>query len=429
MSADAEDNRKRVTQYFETGWKPKDECIHLGVEVEHFVLGPGGEPVTYEPHDGLPGVREVLERLQAYYPEPSYSAEGALIGLGGPEGSVTLEPAAQLELSAAPYATITEVETAFKHFYRHVDEILAPAGCRLEAHGYHPTHKALDLPLIPKRRYGFMNDYFAHIHSHGERMMRGSASTQVSVDFSSEADAIRKMRVAAALAPVLAAIMDNTRTFEGEPNTTPIRRLQLWREVDNRRCGTPQGLFDDDFDFGRYADWLLSTSPIFVDRPAADDPEGPDLRPFYDTPAYEAYADAPMTKSDVEHLMSMFWPDVRLKRFVEVRPADSVPLPQVLGYTALVKGLFYSEESLAAIEGGIGVTDAGHWPLDAEGVNAALRNIQASGFAGEAYGRPLLAWENTLFELARQALPQDEQHYLDPLATFARDKGWWKVPA
>lgn len=419
-------NRKKVIDFFRSGSKPREQCTHLGVEVEHFVMGPSDTPVYYEPHDGLPGVRQILEHLRIYYPEPSYSASGALIGLLGEEGSVTLEPAAQLELSCAPYSSVADIEKAFNHFYQHVDEFLAPSGCRLVARGYHPTARAFDLPLIPKRRYGYMNDYFAHIHSHGERMMRGSASTQVSVDFFSEADAVRKMRVAAALSPVLAAIMDNTHVFEGETNQTPIRRLQLWREVDGRRCGTPKGLFNDGFGFASYADWLLATPPIFVDRPAASDPKGPDMRGFYEEPAAEAYADAPMSKSDVEHLISMFWPDVRLKRFVEVRPADSVPLPLVLGYTALIKGLFYSEDSLGSIERDLGVS-GGHWPITAEEVNEAIRSIQAAGFAATVYGRSLATWEHELFSLARAALPDDEKPYLEPLESFAHDKSWWRT--
>lgn len=418
-------NRNEVIAYFRSGSKPEAQCTHLGVEVEHFVMGPDDAPVYYEAHDGLPGVSQILEYLKVYYPEPSYSASGRLIGLVGEEGSVTLEPAAQLELSCAPYSEVADIERAFNHFYQHVDEFLGQHGCHLVARGYHPSRKAFDLPLIPKRRYGYMNDYFAHIHSHGERMMRGSASTQVSVDFSSEADAVRKMRVAAALAPVLAAIMDNTHTFEGEPNHTPIRRLQLWREVDNLRCGTPRGLFDDGFGFAEYADWLLDTPPIFIKRPAASDPTGPDMRGFYDTPARQAYADALMSRQDIEHLISMFWPDVRLKRFVEIRPADSVPLPQVLGYTALVKGLFYSEDSLAAVEAALGVSE-GHWPLTAEDINEVIKNVQQKGPDGEVYGRTLAAWEELLFSLARAALSQDEGRYLGPLESFAHSKSWWK---
>jgi glutamate--cysteine ligase len=436
------ENRQRLIAYFESGCKSADLCMKLGVEVEHFVLTDDARPVPYAPNGDHLGVAQVLEQLEPYYPEKSYSADGSLIGLLGEEGSVTLEPAAQLELSAAPYTQVSDIDVAFTHFYQHVASILEPAGCHLQAAGYHPSRKALDLTLIPKQRYRYMSDYFAYIGSHGERMMRASASTQVSVDYSSEADAVRKMRVAAALAPVLAAIMDNTQVFEGETNGTPIRRLRLWREVDNRRCGTPRGLFEPSFGFAANADWLLETSPIFVDRPAVNDPDGPSMRPGYDTPSADLYVDAPMSKDDLEHLISMFWPDVRLKKFVEVRPADSVPLPQVLGYAALVKGLFYSETSLAAIEDAIGVErgisataslDGGastdRWPLDADAVNAAVKQIQARGFSGDVYGKTLADWEQLLFDLARAALPEDEKAYLDPLEAFAHDKDWWDVTA
>lgn len=417
------ENRRKVVGFFLSGAKAQGECRHLGVEVEHYVMSDDGRAVSYDPHDGLPGVAGILEALSGYYPERSYGEGGQLIGLSGDEGSVTLEPAAQLELSAAPYTRVAQVEAAFSHFYRRVGDYLAPLGCHLEEHGYHPARKALELPLIPKRRYGFMNDYFAHIGSHGERMMRGSASTQVSVDYSSEEDAVRKMRVAEALSPVLAAIMDNTPVFEGAPNPVPIRRLQLWREVDGLRCGVPEGLFEDGFGFGAYADWLLSTPPIFVDRPAAAAPDGPALRAFFDEPASAAYADAPMSKADVEHLVSMFWPDVRLKRFVEIRPADSVALPQVLGYTALVKGIFYSPASLSAVEDAAGV-EGGRWPIGPADVDAAIRSVQEHGFSGSVYGTPLREWERLVFGCARASLDAEEAAYLDALEEFAGDKPW-----
>lgn len=146
---------------------------------------------------------------------------------------------------------------------------------------------------------------------------------------------------------------------------------------------------------------------------------------MYKTAADEGYADAPMEKDDVEHLMSMFWPDVRLKRFVEIRPADCMPLPQVLGYAALIKGLFYSEASLAAIESTLGVEDD-RWPLSSDDVSDAITSIQAHGFEGEVYGRKLADWEDTLFSLARETLPKDEAAYLSPLEEFAHDKPWWR---
>lgn len=424
-----QESQQRLVSYFESGAKGTSGCKRLGVELEHLVMFNDGTPVSYESSPERVGVRDVLAHLSHWYPQKTINEYRDLLGLLGKEGSVTLEPAAQLELSAAPYERIDDVKQAYELFYAHVYEFLSAHDAHLEALGYHPTRCAQQLKLIPKRRYNFMDAYFAHIGGHGDRMMRASASTQVSVDFADEADAVRKMRVASALAPILAAIADNTPVYEGERNGVPIRRLQLWREVDDRRCGTVPGIFEKGFGFARYADWLLNTSPIFVTRPAVDDPNGPTLRPFFDEAASTAYGDAPLEPRDVEHLISMFWPDVRLKRFVEIRPADSLPLPQMLGYAALVKGLFYHEESLRAIEEMLGVdagaaASRGAWPLNVQDVDDAIAQIQRRGFDAKTYGTTLAAWEQMLFSLARHALDVHEATYLDSLEEFASQKSW-----
>lgn len=128
----------------------------------------------------------------------------------------------------------------------------------------------------------------------------------------------------------------------------------------------------------------------------------------------------------------MFWPDVRLKHFVEVRPADSLPEDCVLGYVALVKGIFYSEASLEAIEQALRVdpsvaTTRGAWPIAEEDVDSAICQVQSHGFEGEVYGRSLRDWEELLFSLAAQALDDEEMPYLSPLRDFSRRKPWWEV--
>lgn len=422
------ENRERFVRYLSDGIKQPGGPTLLGVEVEHFVVFDDGGPVSYERHDTALGIREVLEHLSAFYPERAYGTEGDLIGLSGSDGAISLEPAAQLEFSCAPCTTVREVEAAYRRFRDAVDPFLEEHGARIVSRGYHPTRKALELELIPKQRYRFMDEYFARIGTHGERMMRSSCATQVSVDYYSEQDAVRKMRVATALAPVLAAIADNSPTFEGAANHTPLRRMQLWREVDNLRCGAIPGVFDAGFGFERYADWIMGTSPIFVTRAAAESPEGPALRAAFDQTADEAYQDAPLEDADIEHVISMFWPDVRLKRFVEVRPADCLPAECAIGYTALVKGVFYSEASLAAIERELGVED-GVWPIRIADLDNAIVSVQAFGKQGKVYGKTLESWENLLFELAEAALGADEAACLSPLRAFAHDKSWWTVEA
>lgn len=421
-----EENRRRIIRYFESGARELQGPGTLGTEVEHFVIADDGRPVTYEPADGLIGIRDVLEHIERLYPEHTRNEQGDLLGLGGPEGTVTLEPAAQIEVSVAPHVAVADVMAGYRLFRERVDPYLAKHGARLLSVGYHPTRRARELALIPKSRYDFMDRYFAHIGLHGERMMRASASTQVSVDFSSERDAVRKLRVASALAPVLTAIADNTRVFEAEANHVPLARLRLWRDVDNARCGTIPNVFSDGFGFGDYADWLLGTPPIFVTRPPVRGTSPSRVREAFDLPSSLMYADAPMGTQDIEHLVSMFWPDARLKRFVEIRPADALPEQGVAGYTALIKGLFYFESSLRAVEDALGV-EGGSWRLRAADVEKAIVSVNRRGFGGVLYGLPLSEWEDLLFSQARQALDDNEGRLLDWLEGFAHDKDWWQT--
>lgn len=399
-----------------------DVCDKLGVEVEHFVVTDEGEDVPYSSSEGT-GISDVLEYLSQFYPERMENSEGKLLGLESEDGSITLEPAAQVEISIAPFSDVEDIVAAYERFRSRIDPFLAQHGMHIVHGGYHPTKKAFDLTLIPKKRYAFMDAYFTEIGTVGHRMMRGSASTQVSVDFHDEADAVRKMRIANVLAPILAVVADGTQVFEAESVTSNIARFDLWRQVDPARCGVVPGLFEPGFGVSSYVDWILGTRPIFVTRPAADDPEGPALRADGGKTADELYADAPMSKEDIEHALSMFWPDVRLKRFVEIRPADSLPEAQMAGYSALVKGLFYSEESLAAIESRLGVK-GDVWPLGAKDIDDAVASIHAAGFGAQVYGSTLADWVKFLFGLAEVALPAKEKAYLQPLYEFATNKFW-----
>lgn len=417
-----QENKQALVAYFTEGAKGDKPLGALGVEVEHFVVTAEGEyPVSYAGRsEGEFGVRDVLAHLADAYPQHTYGLEGDLIGLASDEASITLEPAAQLEISIAPYSSISRILRVYNEFRAKVDPFLAEHGCKLVTSGYHPTARALDLTLIPKQRYRFMNDYFKEIGTRGERMMRASASTQVSVDYQDEADAIRKMRIAQALAPIFASVADNTAVFEAEP-APRLARFALWRNVDNDRCGSVPGLFNEGYSFADYAEWILRTWPIFVTRPSADDPTGPNLRAVYGQSAYEAYGEAPMTRADIEHVLSMFWPDVRLKNFVEIRPADSLPAPLMAGYVALVKGIFYSQRSLQAIEEAFGVVE-GVWPLTDDSANQALKSIQEDGAEAVVCGKTLAEWQELIFEIADGALDKEDAAHLHDLVAFARGR-------
>ena len=416
-----EQNHQAIISYFQQGSQGDSLAGLLGVEVEHFVVhGNNNEPVFYEATEGGNegfGVATVLRYLSRFYPETIQGLEGDLLGLASSEASITLEPAAQIEISIAPFSSIETICEIYQKFRGYIDPFLAQHDCRLVTKGYHPSARALDLPLIPKKRYQFMNDYFKKIGTHGERMMRASASTQVSIDYKDEADAIRKMRLAQALAPLLSFIADNVEIFEGEPTDKPLERFTLWRDVDNDRCGSVPGLFDEGFGFFEYADWLLRTSPIFVTRPLANDPTSPSLRFVGKLSAAWAYADAPMNKADIEHLLSMFWPDVRLKQFIEIRPADSLPAAQVAGYAALIKGIFYSDEAIGLLEATLGVEND-VWPFNDKTADQTLETIRTSGLEGMYAGQSIGEWFDTLFRIANNYLDTTDQAFLSELSSW-----------
>lgn len=415
-----EQNREAFISYFRRGAKGSQIACALGVEVEHFVVDSRTlHAVPYEGREGAIGVCDVLAHLAAFYDQKTLGSTGEILGLSSDAASITLEPAAQIEISIAPYESIGEIVRIYQEFRSYIDPFLAQHGYQLVTQGYHPRERAADLTLIPKERYHLMDEYFSVLHTHGERMMRASASTQVSVDFSDEADAVRKMRITQAIAPFLAAITDTVSCFEGKSPVKPLERLNLWRDVDNARCGSVPGLFDEGYGFAAYADWLLQTCPIFVTRPAAHDPNGTSVRSVFGQSAEQAYADAPMTDRDIAHVISMFWPDVRLKTFVEIRPADSLPLPLVAGYAALIKGLYYSESSLATLEEALGVVD-GVWSLHDGSTDEAIRAIRQDGQQALVYGRTLAEWENLLLETADKALASVDCAFLAPLADHVK---------
>lgn len=392
-----EENIKQIVAFLESGTKAPGTEGKLGVELEHTIVKSDFSPVAY---DEPKGVAWLLAQLSPSYDREIRDAEGDLLGLIAPGKTITLEPASQFELSAGPYAEIGEIRYEFEAFQRTVARILAPEGERVLAVGYHPTAKALDLTLIPKVRYRFMDEHFRRIGVWGQRMMRGSASTQISIDYYSEDDCVKKMRVASALAPLLALITDNTASFEGAPSPHRMMRTEVWQKCDPARCGTVPSLFDLQFGWRAYAEYLLDTPAILV-------PDGDGWRATESTFG-EVYAENPMTRSDVEHAVSMLFNDVRLKTYVEIRPADAMPIPFVAAYAALIKGLFYHEDNLNELADALS-------SVTVQDIDNAKQALMRNGYDATVFGKQAGAWADELFERAHEGLETNERNYLSAL--------------
>ncbi|MBO4365912.1 MAG: glutamate--cysteine ligase [Eggerthellaceae bacterium] len=402
-----EQNLQLIEDYLRSGCKGEDEPQRLGVEMEHVLVHEDGRPVSYsEPG----GVRDLLERISVHYDSRS-EEQGNIVGLDRPRESITIEPAAQLEISAGPYQTVGDFVAAYEDFRSRLDPELQALGLQAPLVGYNPVAKALDLELIPKFRYRTMNEYLGAISAYGQRMMRGSSSLQISIDFYSEADAARKMRLANALVPFFALITNNSPVFEGEPSSMHAVRMRIWEDVDPDRCNIVPGSADPGFTFRDYANYILDVPAILV----KDEESSEGFRAVGSQTFGEVYADRVMTRAEMEHALSMEWPDNRLKTYVEIRPADAMPLPYAAAYVALVKGLFYCPENLDAMDAAF--ADVRH--LDVE---AAKWKVIFDGFEARTYRKPAYEWVDWLFDLAHAGLDAQEAAYLEPLETLARQR-------
>ena len=240
-------------------------------------------------------------------------------------------------------------------------------------------------------------------------MMRGTASLQISIDFRNEADAIRKLRIAEVIAPVLALMCDNSPKFEGEERTCQLVRTAIWAGMNQDRVGTIPGSLDAGFSFAGYADYIMTREAILV--PDADAEGG--WRYVGNQTFDEIYADREMTDAEIEHALSMVWPDARLKNFVEIRPADAMPIEYCLAYAVLVRAVFYNDANLDVLDSllvGIGEDD----------VRCAKDALMKDGYGAQVYGRGVDFWADLLLVLASGTLEPGEWTYLEPLASMVK---------
>ena len=393
-------NINSIIAYFDV---PKTCASCLGLELEHFLVFDDESSTTYH---GEHGVLEVLNELKSRF-TGLYYADGDLLGMHNDKYSISLEPASQFEISVTPHTRISSIEKIYSDFIETVTPVLKKNGLHIETLGYRPSGSVYDLPLIPKKRYEYMDRYFKTSGTCGINMMRGTASTQVSIDFFSEWDFVRKYRFAYLLMPALKLICDNTPVFEGQKNNTPLKRTEIWRNTDSDRCLPPEDLFDDTFGFASYAKYLMNVPLIFLPQ---------DGVPVYvgNRSAAQLFENKALSPSVIEHITSMVFPDVRLKRYIEIRGADSLPIEQALGYTTLIKALFYSCGTIEKYLNAYNITY--------EDITESEDSLIAGGKNGFIYKVPADDFVHELFDCAQNNISAGELHYLDSLKKFYEAK-------
>jgi len=337
--------RAELVEWLAEGEKPR-EAWRLGTEHEKVPFYTAdSSPV---PYSGGKGIRALLEGMQERTGWSPIMDDDNPIGLfdeaGG--GAISLEPGGQFELSGAPLKTLHETVQETAQHLADVKAVAAQFGIGFLTLGMSPLWTRAETPVMPKKRYGIMTNYMPKVGSLGLDMMYRTSTVQVNMDYASEADMVKKLRVSLALQPVAAAIFANSPFTEGKPNGYLSMRSHIWLDTDNNRTGMIPFAFEDGFGYERYVDWALDVPMYFVKRDATyHDVAGASFRDLLAGKLAQLPGER-ATRSDWANHVSTLFPEVRLKRYLEMRGADVGGPEHIVALSALWTGLLYDEAAL-----------------------------------------------------------------------------------
>ena len=341
---------QQMAAYLAEGCKPREQW-RIGTEHEKFGFRHQDlAPPPYAPG----GIRAVLDGLAG--PEwQAISELGQPIGLKGrgrhQGSSISLEPGGQFELSGAPLRTLHETRAEMDGHFATVSALAGDMGIGFAPLGFHPTITRAGAAWMPKGRYAIMRRYMQRVGGMGLDMMLRTCTVQVNLDYGSEADMRRKLRVSLALQPLATALFANSPFTEGRPNGLLSARANVWTDVDPARTGMPAVMFAEDFGFERYVEWLLDMPMYFILRDGAYiDLAGRSFRDFMAGRLSDVTGGHRACMGDFADHVTTAFTDVRLKQFLEMRGADAGNPAMMLAQSALWVGLLYDDAALAAAE-------------------------------------------------------------------------------
>ena len=406
-----------LSAYLAKGPRPKQD-FRIGTEHEKFAFfRADNSPVPYFGDASISALLKGMEAKLGW--EPIMDGEN-IIGLAEHSGmgAISIEPGGQFELSGAPVETIHQTCRESNQHLAVLREIAEPMGIRFLGIGGSPKWTLAETPRMPKSRYDIMTRYMPKVGSKGLDMMYRTCTIQVNLDFSSEADMAAKMRVSMKLQSIATALFASSPFTEGEPNGLVSWRGDIWRDTDNQRSGVLPFVFGKDFGFADYVEWALDVPMYFIVRDGKyHDCTHVTFRQFMSGALKGEVKDWEPTMGDWTNHLSTLFPDVRLKRFLEMRGADGGPWRRICALPAFWVGLLYDDTALADAE-----TLTADWTV--EDVVAMRDAVPAKGLNAEIKGKPVLDIAREAVAISKAGLKararlngegQDESIFLQPL--------------
>ncbi|WP_324742549.1 glutamate--cysteine ligase [Tsuneonella sp. CC-YZS046] len=338
------EGRDQLVAPMEEGEKPREDW-RIGTEHEKLVYR--REDKHAPAYDEPCGIRDMLLALREFGWEP-IEEDGKVIAMGGSDGTVSLEPAGQLELSGAPLENLHQTCAETGRHLQQVKSIGEKCDLGFLGLGMWPDKRRDELPIMPKGRYDIMLRHMPRVGDLGLDMMLRTCTIQVNLDYSSEADMVRKFRTSLALQPLATALFANSPFTEGKPNGFLSYRSHIWSDTDPYRTGMLPFVFEDGFGYERYVDYMLDVPMYFVFRDGKYiDAAGQSFRDFLNGELPALPGEKPRQSDWWDHLSTAF-PEVRLKSFLEMRGADGGPWNRICALPAFWVGLLYDQSALDA---------------------------------------------------------------------------------
>ncbi len=408
------ENKSQMIAYLEQGMKPRDQW-RMGTEHEKFAfLTDTLDPVPYE---GARSIKALLEGLRdANGWTGVYEGEN-IIALSDPHSmaNISLEPGGQFELSGAPLNSVNDTCGEVTEHLRQVKEIGSKLGIGFLGLGASPIWSRAQTPVMPKGRYKIMAPYMDKVGKLGRDMMFRTCTVQVNLDFGSEVDMVQKLRVSLALQPLATALFANSPFLDGKPNGYLSFRSHVWEETDNARSGILPFVFEQGFGFEQYVDYALDVPMYFTMRGGQFvNTVGESFRKFLDGKLPQLPGEKPTMRDWGDHLTTIF-PEVRLKKYLEMRGSDVGKGEMQCALPALWGGLFYDQ---AALDGAWDLVKA----ASAEQRQQLRHDVPKLGLKAQFMGRSLQELSKDVLALARSGLQKrgfGEEPFLDVLDEIA----------
>ncbi|WP_309662027.1 glutamate--cysteine ligase [Sphingomonas sp.] len=338
------ENRDDLLSVFIDGEKRREDW-RIGTEHEKFVYRCADHRAPSWEEPG--GIRDLLLGLTEFGWRP-VEENRKVIALSGPDGTVSLEPAGQFELSGAALENLHQTCSEAARNLEQCKAVGDRLGLGFLGLGMWPDKTRAELPIMPKGRYAIMLRHMPRVGNLGLDMMLRTCTIQVNLDYASEADMVKKFRVGLALQPVATALFANSPITEGQPNGYKSFRSHIWEDTDPHRTGMLPFVFEDGFGYERYCDYALDVPMYFVFRDGQYiDVAGESFRAFLDGKLPQLPGEKPRLSDFTDHLSTAF-PEVRLKSFLEMRGADGGRWSRICALPALWVGLLYADEALDA---------------------------------------------------------------------------------